>query len=97
MFALILSICMTPINVVGQDIGPETCEESIIAEHKTIALCMKNMHKQTNAIKNSILSPFDWMVSCEVLQPQKPIKNIIYMKEWNMFTLIDILLQLLSK
>ena len=81
MFALILSICMTPINVVGQEIGPEICEESIIAEHKTIALCMKNMDKQTKAIKNSILAPFDWQVSCEKMQPQKPIKNIIYMKE----------------
>lgn len=81
MFALILSICMAPINANGKEIGPETCEESIIAEHKTIALCMKNMHKQANAIKNSILSPFDWQVACEKMQPQKPIKNTIYMKE----------------
>ena len=81
MFALILAICMTPINVVGQEIGPETCEESIIAEHKTIALCMKNMDKQTKAIKNSILAPFDWHVSCEALEPKKPVKNIIYVEE----------------
>ena len=86
MFALILSICMVPINPQGQTIGPEVvlqdvCEESVIAEHKTIALCMKNMDKQTKAIKNSILSPFDWQVSCEALEPKKPIKNIIYMEE----------------
>lgn len=81
MFALILSICMAPINANGQEIGPEVCEESIIAEHKTIALCMKNMDKQTKAIKNSILAPFDWQVACEALQPKKPIKNIIYVEE----------------
>ena len=81
MFALILSICMAPVNVNGQVIGPETCEESVIAEHKTIALCTKNMDKQTKAIKNSILVPFDWQVACEALQPKKPIKNIIYVEE----------------
>ena len=81
MFALILSICMSPINIQGQEIGPETCEESIIAEHKTIALCMKNMHKQTNVIKNSILSPFDWQLFCEALEPKKPIRNIIHVEE----------------
>ena len=72
---------MAPINANGQEIGPGICEESIIAEHKTIALCMKNMDKQTKAIKNSILAPFDWQVSCEALQPHKPIKNIIYAEE----------------
>ena len=97
MFALILSICMSPINPQGQVIGPETCEESVIAEHKTITLCTKNMDKQTKAIENSILAPFDWQVACEALQPRKPIKNIIYVEEWSMFTLIDVLLQLLSK
>ena len=81
MFAIILSICMAPINPQGQEIGPEVCEESVIAEHKTIALCMKNMDKQTKAIKNSILVPFDWRLSCEALQPRKPIKNIIYVEE----------------
>ena len=74
MFALILSICMAPINANGQEIGPGICEESIIAEHKTIALCMKNMDKQTKAIKNSILAPFDWVVSCEVLQPSQALE-----------------------
>ena len=74
MFALILSICMVPINPQGQEIGPEVCEESVIAEHKTIALCMKNMDKQTKAIKNSILVPFDWMVSCEVLQSSQALE-----------------------
>ena len=72
---------MVPINVSGKAIGPETCEESVIAEHKTIALCMKNMNKQTKAIKNSILAPFDWQLSCEALEPKKPIKNIIYVDE----------------
>lgn len=80
MFALILSICMAPINPQGQEIGPEVCEESIIAEHKTIDLCAKNIDKQTKAIKNSILAPFDWQVSCEKMQPQKPIKSIIYVE-----------------
>lgn len=80
MFALILSICMAPINPQGQAIGPEVCEESVIAEHKTITLCTKNMDKQTKAIKNSILAPFDWQVACEALEPKKPIKNIIYVE-----------------
>ena len=65
---------MVPINPQGQEIGPEVCEESVIAEHKTIALCMKNMDKQTKAIKNSILVPFDWMVSCEVLQSSQALE-----------------------
>ena len=81
MFAIILSICMAPINANRQEIGPEVCEESIIAEHKTIDLCAKNIDKQTKAIKNSILAPFDWQVACEALQPKKPIKNIIYVEE----------------
>ena len=72
---------MVPINPQGQEIGPEVCEESVIAEHKTIALCMKNMDNQTKAIKNSILSPFDWQVSCEALEPKKPIKNIISVED----------------
>ena len=65
---------MAPINPQGRAIGPEVCEESIITEHKTIALCMKNMDKQTKAIKNSILAPFDWRVSCEVLQPSQALE-----------------------
>ena len=65
---------MAPINPQGRAIGPEVCEESIIAEHKTLALCAKNIDKQTKAIKNSILAPFDWRVSCEVLQPSQALE-----------------------
>ena len=65
MFALILSICMAPINVSGKAIGPEVCEESIIAEHKTLKQCTMNMDKNIAATKRSVLAPFDWMYSCE--------------------------------
>ena len=81
MFALILSICMAPINPQGQEIGPEVCEESNISVHKTLKQCTVNMDKQIKTIENSILAPFDWQVSCEALQPHKPIKNIIYVEE----------------
>ena len=65
MFALILSICMTPINVVGQEIGPEICEESHISVHKTLKQCTMNMDRNIASIKRSVLAPFDWMYSCE--------------------------------
>ena len=65
MFSLILSICMAPINANGQEIGPEVCEESHIAVHKTLKQCMMNMDKQIAATKRSVLAPFDWMYSCE--------------------------------
>lgn len=45
MFVLILSICMAPINANGQEIGPEVCEESHIAVHKTLKQCMMNMDR----------------------------------------------------
>lgn len=65
MFALILSICMAPINVNGQEIGPEICEESQIAVHKTLKHCMMNMDRNIAATKRSVLAPFDCMYSCE--------------------------------
>ena len=65
MFALILSICMAPINASGQEIGPEICEESHIAVHKTLKQCIMNMDKQISATKRSVLAPFDWTYSCE--------------------------------
>ena len=65
MFALILSICMAPINASGQKIGPEVCEESHISLHKTLKQCTMNMDKQIAATKRSVLAPFDWMYSCE--------------------------------
>ena len=65
MFALILSICMSPINAIGQEIGPEICEESHIAVHKTLKQCTMNMDRNIAATKRSVLAPFDWMYSCE--------------------------------
>lgn len=74
MFALILSICMAPIDVQGNTIGPDVCEQSVMAEHKTLKQCTNNMEKQIKAIKNSVLAPFDWMVSCEALQPSQALE-----------------------
>lgn len=65
MFALILSICMAPTNASGQEIGPEICEESHIAVHKTLKQCIMSMDKQIAATKRSVLAPFDWAYSCE--------------------------------
>ena len=74
MLELILSICMAPINAQGQVIGNDVCEQSVMAEHKTLKQCTINMDKQIKAIKNSVISPFDWMVSCEVLQPSQALE-----------------------
>ena len=65
MFALILSICMAPINPQGHITGQEVCEESYISVHKTLKQCTMNMDKQIAATKRSVLAPFDWMYSCE--------------------------------
>ena len=65
MFALILSICMAPINANGQEIGPEVCEESHTAQYATMQACIKGMDKNIEATKRSVLAPFDWMYSCE--------------------------------
>lgn len=65
MFALILSICMAPVNAQGQEIGPEICEESHISVHKTLKQCTMNMDRNIAATKRSVLAPFDWMYSCE--------------------------------
>lgn len=71
MFALILSICMAPINVNGSDesqifaIGPEICEENHVAQYATMQACIKGMDKNIEATKRSVLAPFDWAYSCE--------------------------------
>ena len=71
MFALILSICMAPVNVNGSDesqifaIGPEICEESHISVNKTLKQCIMNMDRNIAATKRSVLAPFDWSYSCE--------------------------------
>ena len=65
MFALILTICMAPINAQGQEIGPEVCEEGHIAQYATMQACIKGMDKNIIATKRSVLTPFDWMYSCE--------------------------------
>ena len=65
MFALILSICMAPINSQGHITGPEVCEESHIAQYTTMQACIKGMDKNIEATKRSVLAPFDWMYSCE--------------------------------
>lgn len=65
MFALILSVCMAPINAGGQEIGPEVCEESHISAHKTMLQCISSMDRNIEATKRSVLAPFDWAYSCE--------------------------------
>ena len=65
MFALILSICMSPVNANGQAIGQEVCEESHIAQYATMQACIKGMDKNIESTKRSVLAPFDWMYSCE--------------------------------
>ena len=65
MFALILTICMTPINANGQEIGPEVCEESHISTHKIMLQCISSMDRNILATKRSVFNSFDWMYSCE--------------------------------
>ena len=65
MFALILSICMAPVNASGQEIGPEICEESHIAVDKRLKQGTMKRDKQIAATKRSVLAPCDWMYSCE--------------------------------
>ena len=65
MFALILSICMAPINAQGHITGQEVCEESHISVHKTLKQCTMNMDRNIASTKRSVLAPFDWMYSCE--------------------------------
>ena len=61
MFALILSICMAPVNVNGQVV----CEESHISAHKTMLQCISSMDRNIEATKRSAFNSFDWMYSCE--------------------------------
>lgn len=65
MFALILSICMTSINVHGQPIGNEICEQAEIAHYKALKQCLAGMDRNIQATKRSVLAPFDWQYSCE--------------------------------
>lgn len=65
MFALILSICMAPINANGQVIEQEVCEESRISTHKTMLQCISSMDRNILATKRSVFNSFDWMFSCE--------------------------------
>lgn len=65
MFALILSICMAPINAQGHITGQEVCEESHISVHKTLKQCTMNMDRNIASTKRSVFNSFDWMFSCE--------------------------------
>ena len=65
MYALILSICMAPINAQGQVTGPDTCEEATILHRPTLAACIRDMDRNIEATKRSHLAPFDWAYSCE--------------------------------
>lgn len=65
MFALILSICMTPINAHGQPIGNEVCEQAEIAHYNTLKQCTIAMDRNIKATKRSVLAPFDWAYSCD--------------------------------
>ena len=83
MFALILSICMAPINASGQEIGPEICEESHIAVHKTLKQCIMNMDN-----KFQPQSVVFWLrLTGLILVKRKVIK---------MFMIIDLILQILT-
>ena len=65
MFALILSICMAPVNANGQVIGKDVCEEVHISTHKTMLQCISSMDRNILATKRSVFNSFDWMYSCE--------------------------------
>lgn len=65
MFALLLTLCMTPINAYGNPIGNEVCEQAEIAHYKTVKQCMISMDRNITATKRSVLAPFDWAYSCE--------------------------------
>lgn len=65
MFALILSICMAPVNASGQEIGSTVCEEVTITQRPTLAACLRDMDRNISATKRSIIAPLDWMFSCE--------------------------------
>ena len=65
MFALILTICMAPINAQGYITGLDVCEENHVAQYATMQACIKGMDKNIEATKRSVLAPFDWMYSCE--------------------------------
>ena len=65
MFTLILGICMIPVNVHGQPIGNEVCEQAEIAHYKTIKQCLAGMDRNIASTKRSVLAPFDWQYSCE--------------------------------
>ena len=68
MFALILSICMIHVNVHGQPIGNEICEQAEIAHYNTLKQCTIAMDRNIRATNRSVLAPFDWMYSCEKMK-----------------------------
>lgn len=65
MFALILSLCMAPINASGQEIGPEVCEEHHFKTYTTLPACIKGMDEHIEATNKGPFYPFDWQFSCE--------------------------------
>lgn len=65
MFALILSVCMAPVNANGQVIGQDVCEEVHISRHKTMLQCISSMDRNIEATKRSVFHSFGWMYSCE--------------------------------
>lgn len=77
MFSLILSICMIPVNADGNAIGAEVCEESVVAEHRTIGACTRNMDKQIKVINRSLFANFDWMLSCENMSDAPAEEEVI--------------------
>lgn len=68
MYALILSMCMTPVNAQGQVIGLDVCEQAEVAHYKTMQKCLVSMDRNIEATKRSVFNPFDWMYSCEKLE-----------------------------
>jgi hypothetical protein len=77
MFSLILSICMITTNADGKAIGAEVCEEAVVAEHRTIGACTRNMDKQIKVINRSLFANFDWMLSCENMSDSGPEEEMI--------------------
>lgn len=66
MFALILSVCMAPVNANGQEVVlQDVCEEVHISTHKTMLQCISSMDRNIEATKRSVFNSFDWMYSCE--------------------------------
>lgn len=65
MFALILTLCIAPVNAMGIPTGPDNCEDAILDRLPTMKQCVMQMDKRIAKIKRSDFYDFDWMVSCE--------------------------------